>query len=168
MNIAVPISLWCTLAFGPLVGVPVAPFYIAAGGVWGAQALLWVALALAVDFVLAYKIAHLLKGPILKRIEKYKLPMADEIGPAKLTLVLRFTPGVPLWVQNYLLGISGVPWGVYLWLSLAAQLVWAAGFMWMGDAWAKGQWFFVAAALGLVILLALVTKVYAKRAAKQR
>jgi uncharacterized membrane protein YdjX (TVP38/TMEM64 family) len=136
--------------------------------VFGPNAIFWVALALAVNLTLAYHVAHWLRGPILKKIEKYKLPLADEIGPAKLTLILRFTPGVPLWVQNYLLGISGVPWRTYFLLSWAAQLIWAAGFLWLGASWAKGQWIFVAAAVGLVILLALVARVYAKRAANER
>jgi uncharacterized membrane protein YdjX (TVP38/TMEM64 family) len=39
--------------------------------------------------------------------------------------ILRVTPGVPLCIQNYLLGLAGVKFARYLLLSLPAQAAYA-------------------------------------------
>jgi uncharacterized membrane protein YdjX (TVP38/TMEM64 family) len=162
------VGVWLGLAFGPLIGVPVAPLYIAAGGVWGASALFWVATGVIVDLILAYKISRWLRPTIMRKLAKYQLPSVAELGEWTLVLVTRFTPGLPLSAQNYLLGIAGVKWWTFFWGSLGAQLVWAAGFLWMGDSWAKGKWIFVATALGAIIILALITRAYVKRLTQKR
>jgi len=149
------------IAFGTLVGVPVAPLYIALGAVWGLWALPWVALALLVSFTLSYLIAA---SPLRKLVEKFlkgkKIPDLARVGAYKLTMLVRLAPGLPLPAQNYILGLARVPFMPCLILSLVIQLGWAVGFMLSGQALMGNQWLTLGLALLFIALLLWVKKIY--------
>jgi uncharacterized membrane protein YdjX (TVP38/TMEM64 family) len=162
------VGVWLGLAFGPLIGVPVAPLYIAAGGVWGASALFWVATGVIVDLILAYKISRWLRPMIMKKLAKYQLPSVAELGEWTLVLVTRFTPGLPLSAQNYLLGVAGGQGGGFFLGSPGGQPVLGGGVLGVGGSVGEGERVFVATALGAIIILALITRVYVKRLTQKR
>ena len=62
----------------------------------------------------------------------------------KLALMLRITPGVPLFVQNYTLGLLGVPLLHSLAIALPISALYASGFVLTGGAIFKGH-------IGLVV-----------------
>lgn len=153
------------IAFGTLVGVPVAPLYIAAGALWGIYALPLVALALCVHLFLSSALTHSFLRPAIERLtQKFqkKLPDLAHIGPQKLTLLVRFIPGLPLFVQSYFLCLCNVPFAAYFGWSLVVQLLWAAGFALAGGAFMKGQWLLLACICAVLLVFIFITQRYAK------
>ena len=55
---------------------------------------------------------------LLRRFE-YELPnyAQKETGALRFTLLVKMTPGAPAFVKNYLLGLTGVPFPLYLGVS---------------------------------------------------
>ena len=122
----------------PLVGVPISPLWIAtgvrAGAGWGT---VLSAGALTVNLTLGYWLARRwLRLPIEAwlRARGRCAPQIPEAEAALWILLLRVTPGVPLFVQNYLLGLAQVRFRRYLCISLPAQLAYAAAFVSLGQA----------------------------------
>jgi uncharacterized membrane protein YdjX (TVP38/TMEM64 family) len=122
----------------PLAGVPVSPLWIAtgvrAGVLWGA---LLSAAALAANLTLGYWLARKwLRRPIEAwlRARGKVVPQIPETEETLWILLLRVTPGVPLFVQNYLLGLAQVRFDRYLAISFPAQLAYAVAFVALGQA----------------------------------
>ena len=122
----------------PLLGVPISPLWIAtginAGAGWGG---LLSAGALALNQTLGYWLARRwLRQPIEAwlRARGKSAPQIPEAEEPLWILLLRVTPGVPLFVQNYLLGLAQVRFGRYLAISFPAQLAYAVAFVALGQA----------------------------------
>ncbi len=122
----------------PLVGVPISPLWIAtgvnAGAGWGA---LLSAGALALNQALGYWLARKwLRRPIESwlRARGKSAPQIPEAEETLWILLLRVTPGVPLFVQNYLLGLAQVRFARYLAISFPVQLAYAVAFVSLGHA----------------------------------
>lgn len=131
-------GLAAALAILPLVGVPVSPLWIAigirAGTAWGAAIAV---LALAANQTAGYWFARRwVRGPIEAwlRARGKSVPQIPAGEETLWILLLRVTPGVPLFVQNYLLGLAQVPFGRYLALSLPVQISYAVAFVSLGQA----------------------------------
>jgi uncharacterized membrane protein YdjX (TVP38/TMEM64 family) len=126
-----PIIFLLLMSLLPLVGFPIAVFYLYAGTVFP-WLIAWpvCTLALAINISLSYWIgSRLLKKPIQLWLaqKEYKVPNLQELGYFKLTFLIRAVPGVPFPIQNYLLTVAGTPFVLYLVVSLAVQSVFAAG-----------------------------------------
>ncbi|MCC5805739.1 MAG: hypothetical protein JJU00_05355 [Opitutales bacterium] len=115
----------------PLVGFPIAVFYLYAGTAfswplaWG----LCVA-ALALNMAAAYVLGvRMLRRPVSDWLSAhgYEIPALRETGHFRLVFIVRAVPAFPFPVQNYLLALAGTPFGLYLVLSLAIQATFAAG-----------------------------------------
>jgi uncharacterized membrane protein YdjX (TVP38/TMEM64 family) len=146
------------VALGSLVGIPISPLYILIGAVWGWWGLPLLALAVAVHLWLSYLLAtRWLKAPIERLLARWfkgaPLPQVQGSG-SRWVLLARFTPGLPLWIQSYLLALGGVPWLTYFWVSLLAQMIWGAGFIIAGGAIVSGQWSLLL--LGVCIVAAVI------------
>ncbi|MBI5800803.1 MAG: VTT domain-containing protein [Verrucomicrobia bacterium] len=61
-------------------------------------------------------------------------PQIPEAEETLWILLLRVTPGVPLFVQNYLLGLAQVRFVRYLTISFPVQLAYAIAFVSLGHA----------------------------------
>jgi uncharacterized membrane protein YdjX (TVP38/TMEM64 family) len=144
-----PVGLFLAIAILPGFAFPSSPLLILAGIVWGSTV---TGCALAVSAVLINVVwTHLLSaGPcrlLISRIlgERWEhwqsMPRANLW---KLTLMLRITPGVPLFVQNYSLGLLGVPLHHSLAIAFPLSCLYASGFVLTGGAIFKGH-------IGLVI-----------------
>lgn len=122
----------------PLVGVPVSPLWIAMGinagaGLGGALS----AGTLALNQTLGYWLARKwLREPIERwiRARGKSAPQIPEGEETLWILLLRVTPGVPLVVQNYLLGLARVRFDRYLAISFPVQLAYAVAFVSLGHA----------------------------------
>ena len=144
-----PAWLFLAIAILPGFACPASPLLILAGVVWGSTAS---SCALAVSAILL-NIAwthSLSAGPcrrIISRIlgerwERWQSMPRTNLW--KLALMLRLTPGVPLFVQNYTLGLLGVPILHSLAIALPISGLYASGFVLTGGAIFKGH-------IGLVI-----------------
>jgi len=115
----------------PVVGFPIAAFYLFAGvafGFW--EGWFYCLVSLAINMSLSYVVArYFLHEALTKLLKKwgYTLPNLSEINEFRFTFILRTVPGAPFPVQNYLLSLLGVRFPIYISVSLLAQGVIAAG-----------------------------------------
>lgn len=163
-------GIFIVIALGTLIGIPVAPFYVAAGSLWGVEGLPIVMLGLGVhllgSLLLTNGVARPLISGILKKLEhKKKLPIleATKMNSLKMTLLIRMFPGVPLCIKSYTLAWMKVPLVLYFIVSLAIESLWALGFMLAGESFMHGQWVNLAGAIAFIILLIFASKNHAGR-----
>ncbi|MDQ5977049.1 MAG: hypothetical protein QG602_21 [Verrucomicrobiota bacterium] len=156
------VTFFVAMTLLPAVGAPLSFFSLTAGSVFGPQLGMPAVLALSLgaiitNMVLSYFLASRAFRPLLERLVKllgYRLPQVDSGDATDLIVLLRVTPGVPFPVQNYLLGLAGVPFVRYLVVSALIQLPINAAVILFGDALlhGKGKIAFVS----LLLLLALM------------
>ncbi len=118
-----PLPFFGAMALLPAIGVPITPFFVLAGATFGVgPGLLGSAVALGLNLTLCYAIA---RSGLRSRLEAllhrfdYELPDFEqrETGAVRFTLLVKMAPG-PAVVKNYLLGLTGVPFLIYLGLSM--------------------------------------------------
>lgn len=120
-----PWVFFIALALLPAVGFPVLAFGLTAGPAFSEQLGMrtvvgLVLLSVTVNFLLTYGLARRALRPLLEKLMKrfgYKLPEVEAGDAADLVLILRLTPGIPFFVQNYLAGLAEVKFSKYLFLS---------------------------------------------------
>jgi uncharacterized membrane protein YdjX (TVP38/TMEM64 family) len=171
-----PAAFFIGMALLPAVGVPVMPFNLTAGSAFGEQlgmplVVTFAILALTTNLILTYALARRALKPLLEKIMKrlgYSLPNMEEGDLTDLTIVLRVTPGTPFFIQNYLLGLAGVPFGKYLIVSCIVTWIYTAAFVMFGDALLHGKGKMAIFAFGLLVAAVVITqwarKKYAKKA----
>ena len=155
------IGLMCSL---PLAGFPIAAFYLYAGTAfpWW-QATAFCSLSLAVNMTIAYPLArHLLAAPlahILSRFRK-RLPALTGDNQFRVTFLVRSVPGVPFFLQNYLLPLLGVRFAPYLLISWSIQTVFAAGMAAVPRLVENAGWIPALVILMVLLLLGLFHRLY--------
>src|SRR5690606_1420304 len=102
-----------------------------AGGLAGS------ALALAANLALCYWIST---GALRSWLEKllartrHHLPEFSSGRDAwRFTVLVRFMPGVPPFAKSYLIGLAGVPFGIYFGCSMAITGIYAVLFVVLGE-----------------------------------
>ena len=139
-----PWLLFISLVILPGFPFPVSALLFTAGLVWKDQPVFacgMCMLALAINFVWTYWVAA---GPGKRLISKLlasmsvKVPEGSSNNPLRLILLMRLTPGIPLFFQNYMLGIFGVPFRLYLLLSLLCNGILSIGVILVGAGLAEG------------------------------
>lgn len=173
-----PVVFFSAEAILPAIGAPVMPFHLAAGSAFGEQlgmttVVLLAVAAITVNMAMSYWLAQRAFRPLLEKLLKrfgYTVPRVQDSDLTDLTILLRVTPGPPFFVQNYLLGLAGVPFGRYLLISCAVQWVYTAGFVLFGDAMLHGKGKMAMLAASLLIVAVVIThwarKHYGKKAKK--
>lgn len=166
-----PLVLFVALAVLPLLGVPTSPLWIAIGV--GAGTMRGSGLAL-VALVANYSIGYWLSRRWLRRPltiwlgkRKWRLPKVSASDEGLIILVFRITPGIPLFVQNYALGLAEVSFGRYLMISTLIQTPQVIAFVWFGNSLAGNAIWKSALAIGAIVALALVV-VLLRRSVKRR
>ena len=96
-----------------------------------------------------------LKGLVLRR---HSLPEVSRSNAVQIGLLLRLTPGIPYALQNVALGVIGLPFGIYLLVSLPVQSLYTVAFIVTGGAIFEGR-----AGLAVTAGLLLVALVVATR-----
>jgi uncharacterized membrane protein YdjX (TVP38/TMEM64 family) len=127
---------------------------------------LWLFLALGVNVTCGYWIARSLgRGKLGRWLERRgrSLPTPHPGHETRWILLVRVTPGIPLFVQNYALGMAGVNFPRYLLLSFPVQIFYAVLFITLGNSLSGSHlWRAILAGLGLVAAGLLVSLVRAK------
>ena len=141
----------------PMIGVPVTALYLAAGAVYtplyGLPATLGgLSLGLLLNLLLSYAAAHTFRSPVERLLGGCgtSMPQFDGMPAWKIVLLVRITPGAPLMVQNFLLGLAKISLRPYLAVSLLAELTIALGYLTIGSSFGSGRWGFLAAGGGIV------------------
>lgn len=164
-----PVAFFTAMAILPAFGCPILVFNLTAGSAFGATlglpgVLLAAGLALGVNLALTYWLARFGIRPWLEQMvsrTRYKIPVVVADEQAEITVLLRVTPGPPFFVQSYLLGLAGIRFGTYLWISWLISFVYAVGFIVFGDAILHGK--AKVAILGLSVLVAVALGVHLLR-----
>ncbi len=127
------------------IPIPTSALLFTAGVVWRDQpvmACLLCMLAIALNLTWTYWLAA---GPARRLVEKMlatteiqipDLPRGDHL---KLILVLKLTPGIPFFFQNYLLGFLRAPFLLYLPISILCNGIIGTGVVLSGVGVADGS-----------------------------
>lgn len=163
-----PGLLLLALVFLPGIPVPTSALLLAAGIVWRDHPLLAClacVVTLTLNMIWTYAVAA---GPGRHLVEKFlatttlripELPRSDHL---RLILILRLTPGMPFFVQNYVLGFLRPPFRLYLPLSILCNAPVVCGLVLSGSGLGNGRLLPLLGGLGLVALTAVLTQ-YARR-----
>jgi len=157
------------LAMGvlPLVGVPLSALWVLTGATFGRWTGLGLIVAgMAINFALAYVISNrLLREPIARLLARrgVTVPEARPGEYVKLTIAARVFPGLPNFMQSYLLGLANVPFRVYYPVSFPPQILYAVGFVLFGDSLVKGKTGSVVLAVSVVLAAGLVANLVRRR-----
>ncbi len=119
------ILFWPAMVLLPLIGFPISAFTISAAFLFP----LWMACllglcSLALNMALGYWIGCSLWQDFTKRQIQRRFPGfagLSEKQAFRTTVLVRAIPGVPYFLQNYILAVLGVPFGFYLTCSLLIQ-----------------------------------------------
>jgi len=159
-----PFVLFAALVLLPGFGFPSSILLVVAGATWGNSK--WTACALAMaatalnmswTYLLAAGPASSLVARLLgTRWDRWR--SLDQNDRIRLAILLRVTPGVPLFVQNYVLGLLAVPFLPYILIPLNG--IYVVGFVLTGGAIFKGSlggtFFGVAVLVAAILVLRLL------------
>ncbi|MBS0632800.1 MAG: VTT domain-containing protein [Verrucomicrobia bacterium] len=171
-----PVTFFTAMALTPAVGVPASLFTLTAGTAFGPQlGIFWVMVlcmaAILVNVALTHWLARYALRPLLEKLMAklgYKLPQVAAENTTDLAILVRVTPGSPFPVQNYLLGLAGVPLVRNLLVVFIVQLVYLPAFVLFGDAIQHGKGKVAMIALGLLAAAGAGTHLLRKHYAKKK
>jgi uncharacterized membrane protein YdjX (TVP38/TMEM64 family) len=171
-----PAVFFSAMAVLPAFGAPMAPFALVAGPAFGERLgfpliITLGLLALTFNLTITYWLARRWLRPVVTRLLErfgYGLPQVEPGDMTDFIVLLRVTPGIPFFVQNYLLGLANAPFARYLAISCAIQWVLNAGFMLFGDALSQGRGKMVLTAILLLAAVAVGTHFVRKQMAKRK
>lgn len=156
-----PWALFLALVFLPGLPIPITALLLTAGVVWRQQPLmacLLCLLALVLNLTWTYWLAA---GPGRRVVEKMlrataieipELPRGDHL---KLILVLKLTPGIPFFFQNYILGFLRAPFRLYLVTSVLCNGIYGTGVVLSSVGLADGKLMPVVSGISLIALAAV-------------
>lgn len=156
------------MAVALVAPVPASILYITAGSLYGIwPSLLWIAPALAFNALLVHWIAGSWLRPRLERlVAKRDLQIPRLVTRSDQILfitLIRITPGVPYFVQNWVLALSGVDLAPFVAISVAIQMLFAAGFVILGRSAFEGEAGLAIAAIALLVFVSIGARVVHKR-----
>jgi len=169
-----PWVLFLALVVLPGLPVPTSALLFAAGVVWRDRpivACLLCILALMLNMVWTYWLAA---GPGRRLVEKIltftsvRIPALPRGDHLRVILILRLTPGMPLFFQNYVLGFLRAPFRLYLPVSLACTGVMASGIVLSGAGFAEGRLVPLLVGISLMVLAGVLTHMLRAWLAKRR
>jgi uncharacterized membrane protein YdjX (TVP38/TMEM64 family) len=164
-----PWWLFGALVILPGLPVPTSALLILAGTVWRDRPVMACAiclLAIALNMSWTYWAAarpgrglveKLLAASALRIPE---LPKNNQLG---VLLLLRLTPGVPFFLQNYLLGFFRVPFGLYLPVSVGCNGLIASGIVLSGAGVAGGNMKPVITGVALIVVGLVIVQMLRSR-----
>jgi len=134
--------LWALLALAilPGIGFPVFPILIACS-VWGAKVGMPIALiGLILNSSWTYLVGRYIPRETLERLPLYKrFKGLPPLRPTSFVLLIRLTPGLPLFLQNLLLGATKTPFPTYIIYTTLYQATWVILVVGAGNAYFKEQ-----------------------------
>lgn len=171
-----PLIFFSAMAILPAIGAPTLAFALLAGPAFGPRMGMPLVIAcgivaLTVNLTLTYWLARTWLRPLVTRLFArfgYPLPQVSGSDATDLIVLLRVTPGVPFFVQNYTLGLANAPFARYLAISCGIQWVLNAAFMLFGEALSKGRSKMVLTAVLLLAAATVATQLARKHMAKKK
>lgn len=174
-----PVVFFSCMVLLPALGVPMLAFVLPAGALFGERFGLGgvIGLCLAAvtaNMLLSYSLARWILRPWLSRLIVrlgYKMPELQGSDATDLLVIMRVTPGIPFFVQNYMSGLADIPLGRYLAISCLIAWSFNTAFVFFGDALLHGQGRLVMLGFGVIValiaILHMVRHHYAKKKKSQ-
>lgn len=167
-----PAVFFVAMALLPLGPFPASLLFIMAGVRFGTSTgfLAGVA-ALALNMSLGYWLAQrVFRMPLERWLvgRGHSIPQFDPKGELRFLLLFRVTPGMPLFLQNYVLGLAGVRFRLYLPVSLAAQAPYVLGFVWFGQSLTQTSAWKIGLAAGGIMAAILAVSLLRRLLAKPK
>lgn len=169
-----PSSLFWALVFLPGLPIPTSALLFTAGVVWRQQptmACLLCLLAMLLNLTWTYWLAAKPARGVVEKllaastIQIPELPRGDHL---KLILVMKLTPGIPFFVQNYVLGFLRAPFLLFLSISMLCNGIIGTGVVLSGVGLADGKLMPAISGVSLIALGAVVTQLVRGWLAKRR
>jgi uncharacterized membrane protein YdjX (TVP38/TMEM64 family) len=176
LRAAGPWTFFSAMAVLPALGCPLLAFHLTAASAFAPQmgmggVIAAAGVAIAVNIALTYWLACYGLRPWLEQLiarTPYKIPQLDAADHAEITVVLRVTPGPPFFLQGYLLGLAGVRFSTYMWISWVIAMAYATGFIIFGDAILHGKAGAAIGGLGAIVAVALIFHILRRHYGKKR
>jgi uncharacterized membrane protein YdjX (TVP38/TMEM64 family) len=165
-----PLPFFATMALAPL---PLFWFTVPAGAAFNGQLSLLgvIAAALAaitVNLGVNYLLASRFMRPPLERLVRrmgFAIPTVNHENAAISVLLVRLTPGPPLFIQCFILGLARVPFGTYMMVSWLCTVPWIVGGVLMGTGLLSGRFAILLSAFGIVVVACLTVRLLRRRIA---
>ena len=163
-----PGLLFAGIVVLPAFGFPASALLLLAGIVWGSNPASC-AIALGAIFLNIIVTHSFAAGPGKKFVSRFlgarlkpweRFSAADH---AKVTWLVRVTPGIPLFVQNYLLGFLGVSLRQSLLVALPITGFYVCGFVLTGGAIFDGTWGLAITGICLVVATGFAARMMRRR-----
>ncbi len=164
-NIAIGIFI-LLMIFLPLIGFPISSFYLFAGMAYEPIIGFSVAsLSLFVNMVIAYVLASIYKESFQRLLQKHDIlkSAVNQKNLLRLTIIIRAVPGVPYWLQNYLLGVSGVPFHTYIIVSWIVQSTYLAGMIYLSYISFQVTPWKLFAGIAIIVVMVVILRVFLNR-----
>jgi uncharacterized membrane protein YdjX (TVP38/TMEM64 family) len=118
-----PLPFFSLLALLPVFGFPVSPLFVLAGASFGMRiGIVGSLLALAANLTACYWIARWMRPVIESLLRRFNFRLPDitktDRSPTRFALAVKLAPGLPAFVKNYALGLTGIPFVIYFTLSM--------------------------------------------------
>jgi len=167
-----PLVLFLALAVLPLIGFPASFLVVAIGIRLGTPVGMLIAgAAYLVNFTAGYWLARSwFRAPLHRWLERrgQRLPEVAAADETQFILLVRITPGPPLFLQTYTLGFARVHFGGYLLLSMLVQMGYTFAFLSFGQSLNNKALWHSVLAVGLLIGVGLLVNLLRKRITAKR
>ncbi len=153
-----PLPFFLALAVLPAFGFPITPFFLVAGaafGVW--TGIIGSVISQALNLILCFWLATRYLHGFLERLiarTPYRIPQIRQENRLKVTLLIKITPGPPNFLKSYILGLAGIPFGMFFLVSLPTSVGYGIGIIVLGDSLLEGN--IGQSIVGICILVSLL------------
>jgi uncharacterized membrane protein YdjX (TVP38/TMEM64 family) len=165
-----PVTFFLALAILPAFGAPVSPFYVLSGSFGKTLAITGCLSALTVNIAFTYILARWLLHPIAEKLVAMagrKIPVVKKEDQWMVAILLRITPGPPFFLQSYILALAGIPFGVYMAVSLPVVWAYAIGIIIVGESLLSGKSGQLVFGVSLFVAVSVVVMMIRKRLQKR-
>jgi uncharacterized membrane protein YdjX (TVP38/TMEM64 family) len=164
-----PWLLFAGLVVLPGLPVPTSALFFLAGTVWRDRPVAACAVclvAMALNMTWTYWVAARPGRGVVEKLlaaTTLRVPELPRGNHLRMILILRLTPGLPLFLQNYVLGFFRVPFRLYLPVSIGCTGLIASGVVLSGAGVAKGNLTPMVTGVALIVLGLLVVQMIRQR-----
>jgi uncharacterized membrane protein YdjX (TVP38/TMEM64 family) len=157
---APPIVFFGAMSILTVFPVPLTPFYVTAGTLYGViPSLLWIPPAMMLNNLIAHSITKGVLRPWLQSIVAKRgvsIPTLETKRDQTIFIVMvRITPGIPYFMQSVILGLAGVDRLRFLILSISVHMIYVVGFVVLGRSAFDGNFGVAIGAIALIIFVSV-------------
>jgi len=165
-----PLPFFGSMVVLPAFGAPITPWYLLAGPAFGLEvAIPGCLIAITGNIAFTYVLARWILRPFAVRMVERAGHKVPEIRPEDrwlVTTLVRITPGPPFFMQSYLLGLAGVPFAIYMTVSVPVAALLGVPVVIFGESILEGE--VAKIILGVILVVVAIVAVRLVRRILQR